>query len=312
MSDPAPPPTPGRDKIGVIVACHNQGRHVGEALASRDRQTHGNWEAVLVDDASTDSESAGFCAKQSSGKVRVFLEKKNRGRASVRRFALQFLASCEYLFVLDADDFLAPDYLAKVLGGMRANPRAGMAYGTLHFFSDSDPRRQITRCWPTHAFRPERAVLEENIPGPGTLFRRELLDGLDPWRKEFNLTSAEDEDLALQVFEAGRDLVWVPEATYFYRQHGESFLASAPGYLRVLAKVRILRRHRQLVETHGGCAMFLDRWIGPALVGMIHSGQWREAAAIIGELLPAAPAATLAWLSRYYFSRLRARIFPCP
>ena len=55
MSDPAPPPTPGRDKIGVIVACHNQGRHVGEALASLDRQTHGNWEAVLVDDASTDA-----------------------------------------------------------------------------------------------------------------------------------------------------------------------------------------------------------------------------------------------------------------
>lgn len=314
MSDPAPESasTPNRELVGVIVACHNQGRLVGDALASLNRQTHECWKAVLVDDASTDQESAARCAELESDKVRVLLEKKNRGRSSVRRFALGALGACAYVLVLDADDFLAPDYLSQLLAAMLACPLAGMVYGTLHFFEDGDPEKRTTKRWPVRPFQPERVVLEENVPGPGALFRKDLLDRLDPWRKDFDLTSAEDEDLALQVFESGQLRVWVPEATYHYRQHADSFLASAPILLRVLAKIRILRWHRKVIETHGGIASFLDQWIGPSLVGMIRTGQWRAAGRVIIELIPAAPTAALAWLYRYYFSRVRSRIPPRP
>src|SRR5438874_866802 len=41
-------------RVNVVVACFNYGRFVGEALDSVAAQSYGNFDCVIVDDASTD------------------------------------------------------------------------------------------------------------------------------------------------------------------------------------------------------------------------------------------------------------------
>ena len=40
--------------ISIILPCYNQGIYLGEALESIIKQTYRNWEAIIVNDGSSD------------------------------------------------------------------------------------------------------------------------------------------------------------------------------------------------------------------------------------------------------------------
>lgn len=99
-------------KISVIIPCYNVEKYIETCLESVLSQTYLNWEAVIVDDGSTDR--TGVIAdnySSSDDRFRVF-HKSNGGLADARNFGLS-RATGEYLLFLDSDDFLMP-------GAMRA------------------------------------------------------------------------------------------------------------------------------------------------------------------------------------------------
>jgi glycosyltransferase involved in cell wall biosynthesis len=87
------------------------------ALASLRAQSHENWEAVIVDDGSTDGT---WDVLQGLREPRLRLERfdTNRGRGAARQRCLE-MASGEFLSFLDADDWLFPSKLARQVALMR-------------------------------------------------------------------------------------------------------------------------------------------------------------------------------------------------
>jgi acetyltransferase-like isoleucine patch superfamily enzyme/glycosyltransferase involved in cell wall biosynthesis len=293
-------------KVGVIIPSFNQGPFLAPCLSSLIQQSYPHWEAVVVDDASTDGVSPDL-AVQAAGldsRIRLFQEETNRGRASVRHYALQKLTDCGAVLVLDADDLLAEDYLALLMGVLAEQEAVGMVYGSLLFFEGSGPPGRITRQWPEHPFDGTRQALEEHVPGPGALFRKAVLDRLDPWREIYNKTSAEDEDLALQVHSSGYKLLWVPEARYYYRQHAASFLAQGNTLLRAQAKLNLLRHHLVWVKETCGVDCYLERWILPPLRQKLRAGCWADAWQLGRVLLQVVPLSTVRCLAAYYGGRV--------
>ena len=77
------------DLVSVIIPCYQQGRFLPEAVASLQRQTHANWEAIIVDDGSTDDTdmiARRLCANDP--RLR-FLSKPNGGLSSARNAGLR-------------------------------------------------------------------------------------------------------------------------------------------------------------------------------------------------------------------------------
>lgn len=117
-------------QIGVVIPALNAGRFIGDALGSLRRQTHPAWQAVVVDDGSTD-DTAALAAASGDPRVRV-LRQDHAGVSAARNHGAAALAGDALLF-LDADDWLAPDALARLSVTLAGQPAAIAAYGSYAF-----------------------------------------------------------------------------------------------------------------------------------------------------------------------------------
>lgn len=100
--------------ISVIVPIYNVEKYLRRALDSILSQTHQDWEAILVDDGSTDS-SASIADEYAQRDHRFKVIHQANGGLSVARNTGLLHISGEYLLFLDADDFMHPQLMALCL-----------------------------------------------------------------------------------------------------------------------------------------------------------------------------------------------------
>lgn len=109
-------------KISVVVPAYNVEKYLARCLDSLLAQDFGDWEAVVVDDASTDGTGAladGYAARDP--RVRVVHHEKNQGLHLARRTGVTATTG-DYLLFLDGDDELTATMLGQAFSVMQANP----------------------------------------------------------------------------------------------------------------------------------------------------------------------------------------------
>ncbi len=118
--------------ISVIVPCFNVRSYVGTALQSLLAQSHTRWEAVFIDDGSTDG-TADLIAGCDDARVRL-VRQANRGVSAARNRGIE-LAAGDALLFLDADDWLAPDAMARMATRLQGGPAVAV-YGAFCFVTE--------------------------------------------------------------------------------------------------------------------------------------------------------------------------------
>lgn len=100
--------------ISIIVPVYNVEKYLARALESILAQTYHAWEAILVDDGSTDK--SGSIADEYAQKDERFkvIHKKNGGLSDARNVGMEHVNG-EYLLFLDSDDFLHPQLMELCL-----------------------------------------------------------------------------------------------------------------------------------------------------------------------------------------------------
>ncbi|GAB1378599.1 glycosyltransferase family 2 protein [Pararhodobacter aggregans] len=112
------PADPAAPLITVIVAVHEVAAEVAQAIASLRAQTLADFEALVVDDGSTDG-SGRIAAEAFAGDARFrLLVQPNRGLSAARNAGLD-QARGVFVSFLDGDDALAPDFLRSLHAAMR-------------------------------------------------------------------------------------------------------------------------------------------------------------------------------------------------
>ncbi len=104
-------------KVSVVVPVFNGQDTLARALESLRAQTMTDWEALVIDDGSTDrtAEIARGLA-QKDARIRYEALPRNRGVSAARNRALD-KAEGEWITPLDADDWYEPQRLEKMLEG---------------------------------------------------------------------------------------------------------------------------------------------------------------------------------------------------
>ena len=181
-------------QITAILPTWNRAEWLEKSIQSVLDQTFGDFELVVVDDASTDSTAE--IIERYSGKIRTIVFSENRGVSAARNAAIKNSDS-EWIAFLDSDDFWHPDKLQKQIAQTKMRPAC-----PLHFTDEIwirngvrvNPKKkhQKKEGW---IFQPSLALC---LMAPSTvILRRELYEvhGLF----DENLPVCEDYDLWLRL-----------------------------------------------------------------------------------------------------------------
>lgn len=117
-------------KISIIMPLYEPNEYTDLAIESLLKQTWGNFELIVVDDASPTHDDAGHPTSyreqlrqwsKTDDRVRVVLCEKNRGTYSVRNEGLE-MASGDFVTIADKDDWHHPQKLEIQARELMANP----------------------------------------------------------------------------------------------------------------------------------------------------------------------------------------------
>ncbi|MCM1174324.1 MAG: glycosyltransferase [Blautia sp.] len=173
--------TPGL--ISIIVPVYNGEAWIGRCVQSIQAQTYTMWELLLVDGGSFDRTPA-FCEawRERDGRIRVFHSEVNRGVSYGRNTGIRE-ARGEYLFFVDADDWLQPDCLARLYEEIQGE---GIQIAGCGFARCSDRDWEEAKKPPGKAYGRKltagkdflaEGILQQDTRCWSKLYRRELLEG---------------------------------------------------------------------------------------------------------------------------------------
>ena len=222
--------------VTVVIPCYNQGRYVGDAIASVKRQTYTRLEIIVVDDGSTDE-----CAQiAESADVRV-LRQANAGLAAARNAGLN-AARGEFIVFLDADDELLPDAVESGVAVLRDRPDLACVVRRCQVM-DAERRALPTNYSPVDSTDLYREWLQQNFawtPG-AVLFRTAELAAIGG----FPPGAAAASDYAVYLALARNSAAtFDPRDAVRYRQHNSNMSCDPVLMLRAtLAVLREERRH---------------------------------------------------------------------
>lgn len=121
--------------VSVIIPAFRAAPYVGEAVASVFRQTFTDFEILLVNDGSPDTDDLERAIEPYRDRI-IYIEQENRGPGGARNTAIS-RARGEFLAFLDSDDVWLPYYLAEQIGALRLDARLDFIYANAVLFGDS-------------------------------------------------------------------------------------------------------------------------------------------------------------------------------
>jgi peptidoglycan/xylan/chitin deacetylase (PgdA/CDA1 family)/protein-L-isoaspartate O-methyltransferase len=199
--------------VSVVVPAYNRRETLATSLDSLQAQTHGTWEAIVVDDGSTDG-TAELAEAYAARDARIRVHRQANGGVSHARNAGLALARGPWLFFLDADDWILPETFELMLAAHGRDPRAEAIYGG--YVRVDDDGRELRRELPEHEddvfplFARTCAVAVH-----ACLVRTELVrraGGFDE-----SLITCEDWDLWQRIARLGARFARIPDFVAFYR-----------------------------------------------------------------------------------------------
>lgn len=238
--------------VSVIIPVYNTEQYVAECLASVLAQTFQDFEAIVVDDGSTDGSAAiasEFAKKDS--RIRI-VSQENKGLSEARNAGLD-VAQGEWITFVDSDDAIATGFLQALVDAANTTGADIACSGKSDFENLSEipssamPSKKCTELSPSDALA--SALYQKDKPDYSAwnkLYAKHL------WKTRRFPAGKFFEDMATipQVFLEATRIAFVPEPLYLYRKRPTSILAT-PYSRRKAELLDIAESVVQLVKGRG-------------------------------------------------------------
>ncbi len=201
--------------VSIMIPAYNAAHSLPMVIASLRAQTHDDWEAVIVDDGSTDHT---WDVLNGFSEPRLVLHRftENRGRGVARQKCLE-LAEGEFLAMIDADDWIYPKKLEHQIALLRAEPSVD-AVSNASAITDGVDCVGLSR----HGLPPDEDFIVgtfDNLGPPPLPFPPAMLRMSAAKRATFNpeFRRSQDSDYMIKVL-LGRRYAVSGEVVYAYSQ----------------------------------------------------------------------------------------------
>jgi peptidoglycan/xylan/chitin deacetylase (PgdA/CDA1 family) len=182
--------------VAIIIPAYQAGLTLNRTLASIHGQHYGAWQAIVVDDGSSDrtADVAGDWARRDG---RISTVTIAHGGAARARNAGLGLTRSEWVVFLDADDTLAPEFLTHMLAMAAKDPTVGVV--ACAFDRRDESGRRSATIEPLPLEDDPFAICRAGTPGAihSFLSRRSVLTEVGGFDE--SLTTCEDWDLWVRI-----------------------------------------------------------------------------------------------------------------
>ncbi|MBN2274633.1 MAG: glycosyltransferase [Bacteroidales bacterium] len=194
--------------FSVVITTYNRADIVKRALKSLITQTEDDWEAIVVDDGSTDDTHARILPVIRAGQRIRYLWKPHTGQVPSKNEGIKS-SNGRFITFLDSDDEYHPEHLASRKKILMQNPSFRFLYGGAKILGNqyvpdkNDPSVSIH--------------LRNCVIGGTFVIERELLLSLNGFR---NIVLGSDSDLFERAGKAQIPMAEVKTPTYIYHHEG--------------------------------------------------------------------------------------------
>ena len=120
--------------VTILMSVYNEEVFVKESIESILNQTYGNFEFIIIDDASTDA-TVEVIESFSDERITLIRNSENKGLTKNLNIGLR-KAGGKYILRMDADDIALPTRIARQVEFMEKNPEVALAGTGMRYFGN--------------------------------------------------------------------------------------------------------------------------------------------------------------------------------
>ncbi|MCX6150790.1 MAG: trifunctional glycosyltransferase/class I SAM-dependent methyltransferase/polysaccharide deacetylase [Ignavibacteriales bacterium] len=223
-------------KVSIIIPAFNSAETISDTIKSVQAQTHKDWEAIVINDGSTD-DTAKIVEKfiESDKRFRI-VNGSHQGVGAARNTGIKH-AKYDWLLFLDSDDWIANKHLELLTAKLKEDPKLDAVHSnwvrvaTGGKIIHQKPFKETGDLFKTFA----RTCAITIHP---CLFRKSLIEEVGCF--DTSLNTCEDWDLWQKITRSGANFGFVDEVLAFYRMR--EFSASNDGFQMVKDALFVLER----------------------------------------------------------------------
>ncbi|HEY7546152.1 MAG TPA: glycosyltransferase [Blastocatellia bacterium] len=219
--------TPHKDEspaVSVIIPAYRAAKFIATALESVFAQTFTDFEIIVINDGSPDTDELERVLADYSGRI-IYLRQKNGGPAAARNSGI-LAASGRWVAFLDADDYWYPDFLSEQMAFLSRDPTLDLVYANALLVGEAPlAGRTFMDATPSKGEVTFESLLDERctVLLSGVVARRQTV--IDAGLFDENFHYAEDYDLWLRIAKRGARLSYQRKVLLCKRWHAESLCA---------------------------------------------------------------------------------------
>ncbi len=223
--------------FSIIIPCYNQAHFLPDCLESLLKQTYSNWEAIIVNDGSTDNTNEvakSYCLIES--RIRT-IQKENGGLSSARNIGIKNAKGDRFIF-LDSDDFLFEKCLENIASIIqKVNDNCLIQCGYSYITEDKQKILSDVSVYKKKSLYPE--ILEGNLgPCHSICISKKIIESIGFFDE--SLKSVEDWDFWMRAVKAGCTIEIISDPLVYYR-YSKNSMSRDPFVLYNALKIVISR-----------------------------------------------------------------------
>lgn len=223
--------------VSVVIPTFNHAKFLKKALDSVVAQTFQNWEAVVVNNFSTDN-TIEVVNSFADPRIKLFSFSNNGVIAASRNHGLKEAAG-DFIAFLDSDDVWYPNKLQKCVEQASADYQF-ICHGEL--WINSDLTQRTVMYGPVSNATYNRLLYKGNCISTSTTFiAKSLLDSVQGFDENPEIITTEDYDLWLRLAAKNPRTSFIPEVLGEFHRLADS--ASSSVLRNFAAEIIVLRTH---------------------------------------------------------------------
>ena len=243
----------GSPAVSIVVHTFNHAQFLHQALASVIAQTFQNWEAIIVNNFSTDYT---INIVESFGEKRFrLINFHNNGVIAASRNEGIRLSNGSVIAFLDSDDLWYPNKLEHCMPAFDAH--ADVVCHGEYWVSDGMQQRQILYGPQKNAQYSKLLYRGNCVSTSATLVRKDLLIEVGGFSVDLEYITAEDYDLWLKLAHRKSSFTFISEVLGEFRQHQLGASSSVERHLR--SELAVITSHHKTNRTSIGNAIRFRR-----------------------------------------------------